>query len=347
MVSLLASSPVAVLGQQVIVDHHSSASSIHPEGMVWIPGGEFTMGSIDPLAGRNESPRHRVRLDGFWMDETEVTNRQFEEFVSATGYQTVAERDIDWEELKKQVPPGTAKPPEEMLKAGSLVFIPPTHPVDTRDNSQWWNWTTGANWRHPGGPQITIKGKGDFPVVHVCFEDIKAYCSWAKKRLPTEAEWELAARGGLEGKVNVWGDEPVSPSRANIWQGDFPYSNTAEDGFVGLAPVKSFPANGYGLYDMAGNVWEWCSDYYRPDTYARRKLANGDRQVVVNPTGPSKSYDLRNPYNSDSRVQRGGSFLCHDSYSANYRPSSRRACPPDTGFQHLGFRCVMSRKESR
>jgi formylglycine-generating enzyme required for sulfatase activity len=311
--------------------------------MVWVPGGEFTMGSTDALARQDESPKHRVRVDGFWMDVTEVTNAQFAAFVKATGYKTMAERPVDWEELKKQLPPGTPKPPDEKLQPGSLVFTPPGRPVDTRDYSQWWTWTIGANWRHREGPASSIEGKDNEPVVQVAFEDVQAYCEWAGKRLPTEAEWEFAARGGLEGKVNVWGDAPIDRKRANTWQGHFPDRNTAEDGFARVAPVKSFPANGYGLYEMAGNVWEWCSDLYRPDTYARRVREIGKDGVCINPTGPEASFDPRNPHTPESRVQRGGSFLCHDSYCANYRPSARMPCPPDPGLQHLGFRCVISK----
>lgn len=320
----------------------AASAQERPPGMVWIPGGEFTMGGADPLARPDESPTHRVRVAGFWMDATEVTNTQFKTFVDATGYVTVAERPVDWEEIRKQVEPDTPKPPDEMLQPGSLVFTPPDHPVDTRDYFQWWSWTTGANWRHPEGPGSNIEAKENHPVVHVAFEDAVAYCKWAGKRLPTEAEWEFAARGGLDGKVNGWGDEPVDPKRCNIWQGHFPDKNTAEDGFPRTAPVKSFPPNGYGLYDMAGNVWEWCSDLYRPDTYARRVREIGEHGVAENPTGPDTSFDPRNPHAPVSRVQRGGSFLCHDSYCASYRPSARMACAPDTGLQHLGFRCVMT-----
>ncbi len=311
--------------------------------MVWIPGGEFMMGSTDPLARPDEAPVHRVRVDGFWMDVTEVTNAQFAEFVKATGYKTVAERPVDWEELKKQLPEGTPRPADEMLLPGSLVFTPPDHPVDLRAYEQWWAWTTGANWRHPEGPASSIEGKDRYPVVHIAYEDAVAYCAWAGKSLPTEAQWEFAARGGLDGKVNVWGDEPVDARRCNIWQGHFPDSNTAEDGFTRAAPVGSFPANGFGLHDMAGNVWEWCSDLYRPDTYARDVLTAGQGVVINNPRGPAKSLDPRNPDAPESRVHRGGSFLCNDSYCASYRPSARMACPPDTGLQHLGFRCVLNR----
>jgi len=323
-------------------DAPSAHATESPPGMVWIPGGEFAMGSVDPLARPDEQPIHRVRVDGFWMDITEVTNAQFARFVEATGYKTIAERPVDWEELKKQVAPGTPKPPDELLQPGSLVFTPPDHPVDLRDYSQWWTWTLGADWRHPSGPGSTIDGHDNDPVVQIAFVDAVEYCVWAGGRLPTEAEWEFAARGGLEGKVNVWGDEPIDPKRANIWQGHFPDVNTKEDGFEHRAPVKSYAPNGFGLYDMAGNVWEWCSDLYRPDTYARIRLELGPTGVAVNPTGPKSSLDPRNPDAPESRVHRGGSFLCNDSYCASYRPSARMACPPDTGLEHLGFRCVMT-----
>lgn len=313
-----------------------------PAGMVWIPGGEFLMGSTDPLARPDEAPVHRVRVDGFWMDTTEVTNEMFAAFVAATGYVTVAERPVDWEQLRKQLPDGTPKPDESMLQPGSLVFTPPDQPVDLSRFDLWWSWTPGANWKHPSGPLSDLTGKDAYPVIHVAYEDAAAYAKWAGKRLPTEAEWEFAARGGLDAARNVWGNEPVDPSRCNTWQGHFPDHNTAEDGFAGTAPVRSFPPNAYGLYDMAGNVWEWCSDLYRPDAYARQMLAAGPGGVIDNPLGPTASLDPRNPYAPESRVHRGGSFLCNDSYCASYRPSARMAAPPDTGMQHLGFRCVAS-----
>lgn len=332
-------------------DGHARETSTRPDGpqgMVWIPAGEFQMGSTDPLARPDESPVHRVRVDGFWIDATEVTNAQFAAFVKATGYKTVAERPVDWEALKKQVPPGTPKPDDKLLQPGSLVFTPPGHPVELNDVSQWWSWTLGADWRHPEGPKSDIHGKEDYPVVQIAFEDAVAYAKWAGKSLPTEAQWEYAARGGLDGKVNVWGDAPVDPRRCNVWQGHFPDKNTAADGFARSAPVKRFPPNGFGLYDMAGNVWEWCRDLYRPDTYARQVAAlnqAGGSTVVVNPTGPKTSFDPRNPSAPVVHVQRGGSFLCNDSYCASYRPSARMAASPDTGLQHLGFRCVMTREQ--
>jgi len=311
-----------------------------PSGMVWIPGGRFIMGSTDPLARKDERPTHAVEVRGFWMDATEVTNADFRRFVEATGYKTLAERPVDWEELRKQVPEGTPKPPDEMLAPGALVFTPPPDDAPAGDFTAWWTWIPGACWRHPQGPASSIEGKDDLPVVQVAHADALAYCKWAGKRLPTEAEWEFAARGGLAGKVNAWGDEPVGPTRANIWQGDFPRRNTKEDGFERAAPVKSFPANGYGLYDMAGNVWEWCSDLYADTTYAERAKAIGADGVAVDPKGPAKSHDPRNPHAPETRVHRGGSFLCNDSYCASYRPSARMAATPDTALEHLGFRCV-------
>ncbi len=315
----------------------SNASA--PAGMIWIPGGEFSMGSTDPLARADESPVHRVRIDGFWMDQTEVTNAQFRAFVAATGYKTVAERPVDWEEFRKHVPPGTPKPSAEELAGGSLVFVMPA-PTSAAGDLQWWRWVRSACWKHPEGPGSSIDGREQHPVVHIAYEDALAYSKWAGKRLPTEAEWEFAARGGLDGKINVWGDEPISPTRANTWQGEFPVSNTREDGFIAAAPVKSYAPNSYGLYDMAGNVWEWCSDLYRPDTYTLQLRAAGPGVVVSNPAGPDKSFDPRNPHEPELRVLRGGSFLCNDSYCASYRPSARMASSPDTGLANAGFRCV-------
>ncbi len=310
-----------------------------PEGMVWIPGGTFTMGSEHATAGPGEEPEHTVQVKGFWMDATEVTNAEFRKFVEATGYKTVAERPVDWEELKKQLPPGTPKPPEEVLQPGSLVFTPPDHAVGLRDYSQWWTWMTGADWRRPQGPGSSIEGKDNYPVVHIAYEDALAYAKWAGKRLPTEAEWEFASRGGLDGKPFAWGDElnPGGAFRANFFQGAFPHRNSAQDGYAGAAPVKSFPPNPYGLYDIIGNVWEWSADWYRPDTYAQRA------KTVRNPTGPAESFDPQEPL-IPKRVIKGGSFLCSNEYCSNYRPSARMATAVDSGQEHLGFRCVKSVK---
>ncbi|MBX3366910.1 MAG: formylglycine-generating enzyme family protein [Phycisphaeraceae bacterium] len=311
----------------------------HLDGMVWIPGGSFTMGSTDPLARPDEQPPHTVKLSGFWIDRTEVTNAQFRAFIEATGYITLAERPVDWEELKKQVPAGTPKPPEEMLQPGSLVFIKPRikpgqGPIP---DLSWWQWTPGANWRHPEGPNSTIDGRDNHPVVHIAWHDAVAFAQWAGKRLPTEAEWEYAARGGIPGAPNTWGSEPIDPTRANTWQGLFPVMNSREDGFEGTAPVGSFPPNGYGLLDMGGNVWEWCADLYDAGHYADRVRAEA---IISNPKGPAIARDPRNPLAADSRIQRGGSFLCNDSYCASYRPAARMGCASDTGMSHVGFRCV-------
>jgi sulfatase modifying factor 1 len=221
----------------------------HPPEMVWVPGGEFTMGTDSPLGWLDEKPAHRVWVDGFWMDQTEVTNAQFRAFVEATGYVTTAEEAPSREEIMSRLPPGSPPPPEENLVPGSPVFTPPAGRVDLRDFSQWWTWTPGASWRHPEGPGSSIEGRDDHPVVHVSWDDANAYARWAGKRLPTEAEWELAARGRLDGKPHVWGDDQPADTRtfANIWQGEFPHRNTASDGFTETSPVKSFPPNGYGL----------------------------------------------------------------------------------------------------
>ncbi len=312
-----------------------------PPGMRWVPGGEFSMGTNDADGWDNEKPAHRVRVDGFWMDETEVTNSQFRKFVEATKYVTTAEKPPDLEELMKQLPPGTPAPPKDKLVPGAMVFVPPKGEVNLKDFSQWWQWTPGADWRHPDGPGSNLEGKDDHPVVHVSWYDAAAYAKWAGKRLPTEAEWERAARGGLDRKRNVWGDQRPTDKDifANIWQGKFPHQNLAVDGHARTAPVRSFKPNGYGLYDMAGNVWEWCSDWYRPDEYRVRA-----GKKVVNPQGPERSFDPDQPY-APLRAQKGGSFLCNDSYCSRYRPSARHGNTPDTGMSHLGFRCAKSREK--
>jgi len=307
-----------------------------PPGMVWIPGGDFMMGTNDEQAWPDEKPAHRVRIDGFWMDKTEVTNAQFRKFVEATGYVTTAERKPDWEEMKKQLPPGTQKPPPGKLVPGSLVFHLTADPVPLQGVPQWWAWTPGANWRHPEGPGSDLKDRENHPVVQVSWDDATAYVKWAGKRLPTEAEWERAARGGLKSKRYVWGEETPTDTiiHGNLWQGKFPYKNTATDGYVRTAPVGLFEPNGFGLHDMAGNVWEWCSDWYHRDLYRSR-----DEGTVANPGGPKKSFDPRRPF-APQRSHRGGSFLCSDSYCSRYRPSARQGCTPDTGMSHVGFRCV-------
>src|SRR5258708_808047 len=240
------------------------------------------------------------------------------------------------------MPHGTPAPSKDKLVPGSLVFTPTKGPVDLRDYSQWWKWTPGASWRHPEGQGSSIEAKDDHPVVQVSWDDAAAYAKWAGKRLPTEAEWEFAARGGLDNKPYVWGDERPGDSGkfANLWQGKFPQQNTAIDGYERTAPVKSYPANGYGLHDMAGNVWEWCADWYQRDLY-RRRAGQG---AIDNPSGPDFSLDAKRPFASQ-RVQKGGSFLCNDTYCSRYRPSARHGCSPDTGMSHIGFRCVISGKQ--
>ncbi len=318
-----------------------------PPGMVWIPGGSFLMGSLDsdPMARSVEMPAHPVKVDGFWMDIVEVTNTEFAKFVEATGYVTEAERKPRWEDLKKQVPPGTPRPPDDKLIAGSMVFDPPGIPVPLNNHAAWWTWTPGANWRHPEGPESNLEGLDDHPVVQVSWDDAVKYCEWAGKRLPSEAEWEFAARGGLESNSYTWGNESFSEKEAppaNIWQGSFPNENSKNDGYGRTAPTKSYPPNGYGLHDMSGNVWEWCQDWWRVDLYRHRA---GKGELVVNPKGPPKYFDPRHPYESQ-RVTRGGSFLCHDRYCSAYRPAGRRGTAQDTGMSHIGFRCVMTKEVS-
>jgi sulfatase modifying factor 1 len=309
-----------------------------PLGMVWIPGGEFSMGCSDPRdlphGGHDAMPDcrpiHRVYVDGFWMDQTEVTNDQFADFARATSYVTVAERTPTAKEF-----PGA---PAEKLVAGSVVFAPPSEPVPLDNHYRWWDYVRGANWRHPLGPRSNNDGRGNYPVVHIAYEDAAAFAHWAGKRLPTEAEWEFAARGGLTGQPYSWGDEfrPGGKWMANIWQGRFPVRDTAEDGFAGLAPVRQFAPNGYGLFDMAGNVWEWCSDWYRPDSYASQAASS----VIRNPQGPSSSFDPAEP-GQPKRVHRGGSFLCTEDYCTRYMIGTRGKGEISTGSNHLGFRCVM------
>lgn len=310
-----------------------------PPGMVWIPGGEFTMGTDDPESYQYERPAHRVKVDGFWMDVTEVTNAQFKAFVDATGYITTAEKKPEWEELKKQLPPGTPKPASDVLVPGSLTFNPPVYAISLDDYSQWWSWKKGASWNHPEGPGSNIEGKDNFPVVHVSYDDAAAYCKWAGKRLPTEAEWEFASRGGKEGQPYSWGEEfrPNGKFMANTFQGVFPGKNTGDDGFSGSSPVKAFPPNDYGLYDIIGNCWEWTIDYYNVNYYSELAKAG----LAINPSGAKKTYDPQEPY-AEKHVTRGGSFLCAEDYCVNYRPSARQGSAFDSGMSHISFRCVVT-----
>ena len=313
-------------------------TEVNKKGMVLIPGGRFSMGGDDNQAHQDEYPKHEVVVDSFWMDAHEVTNAQFAAFVKATGYVTTAEKSVDWEEIKKELPPGTPKPDASQLVPASLVFVPTQGPVSLRDVSQWWQWRQGANWRQPEGPGSSIDSRENHPVVHVSWFDAAAYCKWAGKRLPTEAEWEYASRGGLKNAVYAWGDENLRSGKpkANTWEGSFPYRNEVNDGFYFTAPVKNYEANNYGLYDMAGNVWEWCADLYHEGYY---KTLSG--KTTLNPQGPETSYDSNEPY-ALKRVSRGGSFLCHESYCSGYRNSMRMKTTPDTGSMHTGFRTVIS-----
>ena len=326
------------------ISNLNSAPAPAPAGMVWIPGGEFSMGANDPpdmdevgmKATEDARPIHRVYVDGFFMDRTDVTNEQFAEFVKATGYVTVAERTPKAEDF-----PGA---PPENLVAGSVVFSPPDHPVPLNNHFQWWSYVPGANWKHPLGPGSDLKGKENYPVVHIAYEDAEAYAKWAGKRLPTEAEWEFAARGGRTGEPFVWGDEFCVGGKhmANTHQGSFPEKDTGEDGFIGISPVARYAPNGYGLYDMAGNVWQWTSDWYRPDYYAQLVTMGG---VTRNPRGPQSSFDPAEP-NQPKRAQRGGSFLCTDQYCSRYIVGTRGKGEVSSGTNHLGFRCVKDQAKS-
>ncbi|HEY4904310.1 MAG TPA: formylglycine-generating enzyme family protein [Candidatus Sulfotelmatobacter sp.] len=305
----------------------SSSSQGVPAGMVWITGGRFWMGS-DHM--EDSQPVHQVEVKGFWMDRTDVTNEEFARFVQATGYATIAERPLDPKEFANLGP--------DELAAGSVVFTPPANPISLNDPLAWWRFVRGANWRHPEGPNSDLRGKEKYPVVHIAWPDAMAYAKWAGKRLPTEAEWEFAARGGLDRQNYVWGNElkPGGKWRANTFQGHFPDHNTSEDGYAGVAPVASFEPNGYGLYDMSGNVWQWVSDWYRPDYYAG---LSREGSLAQNPEGPRDSFDPQEP-GVQKRVQKGGSYLCTDQYCERYMPGARGKGDPETGTNHLGFRCV-------
>ena len=313
-------------------DVAASRNTAQKDTMIWIPGGAFRMGSDRHYV--EEAPAHRVIVDGFWMDATPVTNRQFAAFVEATGHVTVAERKPDPRDYPGALP--------HMLRAGSLVFSPTPRPVSLEDWSQWWSFKFGADWRHPLGPDSSIRGLDDHPVVHVAYPDALAYARWAGKSLPTEAQWEYAARGGLEGAEFAWGDEltPNGRHMANTWQGAFPFENTAEDGFERTSPVGSYPANGYGLFDMIGNVWEWTCDWYEP------RHPDEALKACCTPRNPrggrqERSYDPLQPsVRIPRKVLKGGSHLCAPSYCRRYRPAARHPEPIDTSAGHVGFRCV-------
>jgi len=296
-----------------------------PEGMVWIPGGTFRMGSEE---FPESQPLHDVTVSAFWMDRHEVTNEQFEAFVNARNYATVAERQPDPKDF-----PGAAP---EALKPFSTVFLAPRTDVALDDFREWWRAIPGANWRQPEGPGSSVRGREKHPVVHIAWEDADAYARWAGKRLPTEAEWEFPARGGLRDRKYVWGDEETRDGRcmANYWQGRFPSENTKADGHYATAPAMSYPPNGYGLFDMSGNVWEWCSDWYRFDYFKD--------SPSVNPKGPDRSFDPQEPMGPDTpkRVQKGGSFLCADRYCVRYVAGARHSGEVKSAGNHVGFRCV-------
>jgi formylglycine-generating enzyme len=310
----------------IAVPARSSDSAEPPEGMVWIPGGRFWMGTNHM---EDAQPVHPVEVKGFWMDRTDVTNQEFAKFVKATGYVTIAERPLDPQEFPRLAP--------DELSPGSVVFTPPPGPVSLEHPLAWWSFVRGANWRQPDGPESNLRGKETYPVVQIAWPDAVAYAKWADKRLPTEAEWEFAARGGRDRQDYPWGNEltPNGKWMANTFQGTFPYQNTAQDGHAGVAPVASYPANDYGLFDMSGNVWQWVRDWYRPDYYAQLPT----KDVTVDPQGPPDSYDPQE-IGVQKRVQKGGSFLCTDQYCSRYMPGARGKGDPETATNHLGFRCV-------
>ena len=298
------------------------AANYCPEGMVFISGGTFRMGD-DSLKFPEERSAPNVSVSSFCIDQHEITNAEFAKFVKATDYKTVAEIPLSKEEFPDL--------PDEQRLAGSLVFQPPQEDAQQVTFLSWWSWTVGANWQHPFGTDSSITEKENYPVVHIAYEDALAYAKWAEKSLPTEAQWEYAARGGLDGAVYTWGNE-YSAKKANTWQGIFPFFNTKADGYVGTAKVGSFPANGYGLYDMTGNVWEWTSDWF--------SLGHDNKTHSVNPSGPNKSFDPKKPTETALHVIKGGSYLCAPNYCSRYRPAARESESPDTGTTHIGFRLV-------
>lgn len=312
---------------------------IAPEGMVWVEGKTFLRGAKknDKFAMQREKPAHLVTVDGFFIDETEVTNKEFQKFVEATNYITVAERKINWEEMKKQVAPGTPKPHDSILQAGSLIFNKNIKAVVNMNNYyQWWSWKVGANWKHPEGPKSTIKGKENYPVVHISLADALAYCKWANRRLPTEAEWEAAAQGTNENTIFTWGDDAtILNEYANTWQGEFPIKNEPKDGFEFISEVKSYTPNSIGLYDMLGNVWELTSDLFNINYYKEIDIS----KPIANPKGAEKSYNPNNLYEVE-HVIKGGSFLCHESYCASFRISAKMGVAVSSSSDHMGFRTV-------
>tara|TARA_B100000795_G_scaffold266296_1_gene249259 strand:+ start:3142 stop:4224 length:1083 start_codon:yes stop_codon:yes gene_type:complete len=310
-----------------------------PKGMIWVEGKTFLQGAKegDKFAMPREKPAHKVTVDGFYIDITEVTNKQFKKFVDATKYSTVAERKIDWEEIKTQLPANTTKPHDSILQPGSLIFNRSVNAVANMNNhQQWWTWKIGANWKHPEGPYSTIEGKDYFPVVHIALEDVVAYCKWSNRRLPSESEWEAAAQGTNAEAIFTWGNNiEILNSNANTWQGIFPIKNESIDGFEFISPVKSYPANSIGLYDMTGNVWEITGDLFNVNYYKALDIS----KPILNPKGANKSYSQNNPYQKEY-VMKGGSFLCHDSYCASFRISAKMGIAMGSGSDHIGFRTI-------
>lgn len=322
---------------EILVEQPSTIET--PEGMVWVNGKTFKQGAKagDEFAMMREQPVHEVSVDGFFIDISEVTNKQYKIFVDATNYVTVAERDIEWETMKKELPEGTPKPHDSILQPGSLIFNKNVNAVVNMANySQWWTWKIGANWKHPEGPNSTIEGKDNYPVVHIALEDARAYCKWANRRLPTEAEWESAAQGNEKNSIYTWGnDKSALVEKANTWQGTFPVKNESIDGFELIAPIKSYDPNSIGIYDMLGNVWELTSDLLNVNYYKELDAS----KVLINPKGASKAYSPDNPYQTEYIIK-GGSFLCHASYCASFRISARMGMSIDSGSDHAGFRTV-------
>ncbi len=318
------------------------------QGMVQIKGGSFAMGGDIPehaatrkataLAQPDEFPKHRVKVNDFYIDEHEVTVGEYLEFVQKTGYKTVAEYDVDWEELKKQLPENTVKPTNEQLKAGALVFHLAPRTKGKESLANWWVFTQGANWKNPDAQNKDITKFLNYPVTQISWYDAQAYAKWQGKRLPTEAEFEYAMRAGNENTMYPWGNTELEPNsyKGNFLQGDFPYTNTGADGFLKRAPVQSFAPNAYGLYDIAGNVWEWTNDWYAANYY---KLLSDKDTLANNPLGPEKTFEVFDAY-ATNKVVRGGSFLCNDSWCSGYRNARRMRLSPDSGMEHLGFRCV-------
>ncbi|WP_088323561.1 formylglycine-generating enzyme family protein [Polaribacter tangerinus] len=323
------------------VDNTSVKSLIKsaPKGMVWVAPKTFLMGAKadDNYAMDREKPSHEVYVDGFFIDVNEVTNKQFSDFVAATNYITTAEKPIDWDEIKKDLPANTPRPADSILQPGSLIFNKNAGKVVSMNNyQQWWTWKIGANWRQPEGPGSSIKGKENYPVVHVSYADALAYCNWANRRLPTEAEWESAAQANNKNNIFVWGNDANALNKnANTWQGVFPTKNISEDGFEYISPIKSYPPNSLGIYDMAGNVWEMTSDLFNVNYYASLDKS----KVLRNPTGAKTPFSPSNPRQLEY-VMKGGSFLCHASYCASFRISARMGMEPSSSSDHIGFRTV-------